>query len=198
MLEEEKMETEVDNNETDLVTPKDEAEEANSEQAPLRTDLDEEELDHVADVIIAKLREVLAYFDASDATIDEYEGDDGELILDVNGVADSLLIGKYGRNLAALQSYLIAASVKELGFRYPFTVDIEGYKSRIYQRLEQLALNTARKAKKVKGPVRMKPMRPADRRIIHRVLTDDPEVTTESEGEGMRRHVVVIYLGNDE
>jgi spoIIIJ-associated protein len=160
--------------------------------------LSEEELDHVADVIVAKLREVLGYFDAAEATIDEYEDDDGDLIFDVNGLDDSILIGKYGRNLAALQSYLVAATVKELGFRYPFTIDIEGYKSRNYARIEQTAIKAAEKAKRVKGPVRMKPMKPFERRIVHKLLTDDPEVTTESEGEGSRRHVVVIYLGNEE
>ena len=67
-------------------------------------ELTDEELDTVADVAITVLRDLLAFFDAADSPIDEYEGDEGELILDVTAPDLAVLIGRHGRTLESLQS----------------------------------------------------------------------------------------------
>ena len=92
-----------------------------------RQELTEEELDMVADTAIAILRDILKYFDAQDASIDEYEGDDGELLLDIVGVDLAVLIGRHGKTLDSLQLLVSAAVNKKLGFRYPVVIDVEGY-----------------------------------------------------------------------
>lgn len=152
----------------------------------------EEELDAVADTAIAALQGILKYFNVGEVTIDEYEGDEGELILDITGDDLAILIGRHGRTLDALQFVVSAITVRSMGFRYPVIVDVEGYKSRQREKLESIARSTANKAASQHRSVKMRPMTPYERRIVHIALRDDDRVDTASEGEGSARHVVVV------
>lgn len=152
----------------------------------------EEELDAIADTAIAALQDILTYFNVGEVTIDEYEGDEGELILDITGDDLAILIGRHGRTLDALQFIVSAITVRSMGFRYPVIVDVEGYKSRQREKLESIARSTANKAASQHRSVKMRPMTPYERRIVHIALRDDDRVDTASEGEGSARHVVVV------
>ena len=152
----------------------------------------EEELDAIADTAIAALQDILRYFNVGEVTIDEYEGDEGELILDLTGDDLAILIGRHGRTLDALQFVVSAITVRSMGFRYPVIVDVEGYKSRQREKLESIARSTANKAASQHRSVKMRPMTPYERRIVHIALRDDDRVDTASEGEGSARHVVVV------
>lgn len=152
----------------------------------------EEELDAIADIAIAALQDILKYFNVGEVTIDEYEGDEGELILDITGDDLAILIGRHGRTLDALQFVVSAITVRSMGFRYPVIVDVEGYKSRQREKLESIARSTANKAASQHRSVKMRPMTPYERRIVHIALRDDDRVDTASEGEGSARHVVVV------
>lgn len=152
----------------------------------------EEELDAIADTAIAALQDILKYFNVGEVTIDEYEGDGGELILDITGDDLAILIGRHGRTLDALQFVVSAITVRSMGFRYPVIVDVEGYKSRQREKLESIARSTANKAASQHRSVKMRPMTPYERRIVHIALRDDDRVDTASEGEGSARHVVVV------
>lgn len=154
-------------------------------------ELTEEQLDNVADTAIDVLRMILKHFDAEDAEIDEYEGDEGEILLDVVGADLAILIGRHGRTLESLQFLTSSIVNRKLGFRYPVVVDVEGYKYRRRQKLEQLARSAASRACRQHAPVRMHPMTPYERRIVHLALREDSRVTTISEGEDPRRMVVV-------
>lgn len=152
----------------------------------------EEELDAIADTAIAALQDILKYLNVGEVTIDEYEGDEGELILDITGDDLAILIGRHGRTLDALQFVVSAITVRSMGFRYPVIVDVEGYKSRQREKLESIARSTANKAASQHRSVKMRPMTPYERRIVHIALRDDDRVDTASEGEGSARHVVVV------
>ena len=152
----------------------------------------EEELDAIADTAIAALQDILKYFNVGEVTIDEYEGDEGELILDITGDDLAILIGRHGRTLDALQFVVSAITVRSMGFRYPVIVDVEGYKSRQREKLESIARSTANKAASQHRSVKMRPMTPYERRIVHIALRDDDRVDTASEGDGSARHVVVV------
>ena len=143
----------------------------------------EEELDAIADTAIAALQDILKYFNVGEVTIDEYEGDEGELILDITGDDLAILIGRHGRTLDALQFVVSAITVRSMGFRYPVIVDVEGYKSRQREKLESIARSTANKAASQHRSVKMRPMTPYERRIVHIALRDDDRVDTASEGE---------------
>ena len=157
-----------------------------------KTDVTEEELDAIADTAIAALQGILKYFNVGEVTIDEYEGDEGELILDITGDDLAVLIGRHGRTLDALQFVVSAITVRAMGFRYPVIVDVEGYKGRQRDKIESIARSTANKAANQHRSVKMRPMTPYERRIVHVALRDDDRVDTASEGEGSARHVVVV------
>ena len=193
------MTEELENNEEiieeGLVEDREENDEENVEEVTSDTDeteITDEQLDEIADTAIAALKDVLKYFNVGEVTIDEYEGDEGELILDITGDDLAVLIGRHGRTLDALQFLISAITVRKIGYRFPVIIDVESYKNRQRQKLEALARSSANKAASQGRSIKMRPMTPYERRIIHVALRDDKRVETASEGEGSARHVVVV------
>lgn len=166
----------------------DEGQDEGSNSAGALTD---EELDLVADTAIAALKDILKYFNVGQVTIDEYEGDEGELILDITGDDLAVLIGRHGRTLESLQFLISVITSRTIGFRYPIVIDVEGYKSRQRQKLEEIAESAAHRAVSQDKEIRLRPMTPYERRIVHIALRDNPDVETHSEGEGRGRRVVI-------
>jgi spoIIIJ-associated protein len=155
-----------------------------------RAELTEEELDQVADTAVAAIQQVLSFFGIQ-AAIDEYEGDDGEIILDIVGGELAILIGRHGKTLDALQTLVAAATSRQLGFRYPIVVDVEGYRGRRREKLEDMARRTADRVARQGRPVKLRPMTSYERRVIHVALRDDRRIITASEGEDPSRAVIV-------
>jgi spoIIIJ-associated protein len=155
-----------------------------------KPELTEEELDKVADSAVAIIQKILGGF-GIEAAIDEYEGDDGEIILDIVGGDLALLIGRHGKTLDSLQTLVGAATSRQLGFRYPIVVDVEGYRGRRREKLEDMARRTADRAIRQGRPVKLRPMTSYERRLVHMALRDDRRVITGSEGEDPTRSVVV-------
>lgn len=155
--------------------------------------LTDEETDKVADLAVDYLKKILAYFGETESSIDEYDGDEGELILDVNGGDLAVLIGRHGRTLDALQMVLTSLMSSRIKFYYPIVVDIESYKTRRKKKLESIAYSAAERAAK-QGRVALAPMNAYERRIIHMTLLGNETVTTHSEGEDPNRRVVVTAV----
>jgi len=163
-------------------------EELRSRETP---ELSDEELDKVADTAVRSLKTVLASFGAEAATVEEYEGDEGEIILDVVGGDLAILIGRHGRTLDALQTVVSAITSRELGFRHPVIVDVEGYRHRRRQKLEDVARRSADRSAHQHAAIRLRPMTAYERRVVHVALRDDRRVVTESEGVDPFRVVVI-------
>lgn len=159
------------------------------------TEVSEEELDKIADVTTKTIQDLTQFFNLGEIEIEEYEGDEGELILDLNGEDLSVLIGRHGNTIQALQQLVALISSKEIGYKYPVTIDVHGYKGRQKDKLEDLAYRMANKAIKSNRKVSLRPMKPYDRRIIHMALAEEQAVETLSEGEGRNRHVVIKPTG---
>lgn len=157
-------------------------------------ELTDDELDFVADAAIRSIKDILSYFGETGSSIDEYDGDNGELILDINGGDLAVLIGRHGRTLDALQMVVSSLLSSTLGFHYPIVVDIEGYKSRRKNKVQSLAHSAAARAKKQHGSVSLPPMNAYERRLVHLALVDDDSVVTHSEGEEPMRHVAVTFV----
>lgn len=156
--------------------------------------LNEEDLDKVADLAITYVRDIIALFGEKHVTIDEYEGDEGELILDISGGDLAVLIGRHGRTLDAFQVIVTTFMSNKMKFHYPIVIDIEGYKSRRKDKLINLAHSAAARAKRQRGRVSLPPMNAYERRIVHLALLDDTLVTTHSEGEDPERRVVITCV----
>lgn len=116
----------------------------------------------------------------------------GAVVLNVVAGGDgSLIIGRNGQNLAALQ-VLISRMVVHGGREVvPIIVDSEGYRERRMARLEQMAQRIARQVQRENREVALEPMPPAERKVVHMLLKEVRGVHTISRGEGIARHIVV-------
>ena len=155
-----------------------------------RVELTDEELDKVADTAVSVIQSILKTF-GIESTIDEYEGEDGDIILDIVGGDLAILIGRHGKTLDSLQTLVGAATSRQLGFRYPILVDVEGYRGRRREKLEDIARRTADRVARQGRAVRLRPMTSYERRVIHMALREDRRVVTGSDGEEPARAVVV-------
>jgi spoIIIJ-associated protein len=118
--------------------------------------------------------------------------------LEVKGEETGLVIGKKGQTLDALQylvNKIVSQGLPEDAEGKPINVDAEGYRGRRAESLIELAHRLAEKAKRTGRPVEAEPMSAADRRVIHVALAEMEGVSTQSEGEGIYRHLVVIPNG---
>lgn len=121
------------------------------------------------------------------------DGEDGPPTLGVNVLGHDLgmLIGRRGDHLAQLQ-YLVNLLVnRRLGRWVRVTIDIEGYKRRREESLIGLAERVARQVARSGRAIQLEPMPANERRIVHITLRNDPEVMTESSGEGEFRRVAI-------
>jgi spoIIIJ-associated protein len=139
------------------------------------------------------LREILDRM-GIDAEVSAF--DDGErIILDAHGSESGLVIGKKGATLDALQYLVNRVVFRKPGDATTVIVDAEGYRGRREDSLTDMARRMAEKAMKSGRPVPVEPMNAHDRRIVHQALAEHPDVSTESEGEGMARRVVIFPKG---
>lgn len=150
----------------------------------------------VTEVAKGVLEELLAGMEVAASVVAETgseaeEGEAAPITLEIEGDDLGILIGRRGQTLASLQ-YIVRLIVgNQTQAWLPITVDVEGYKQRRYERLQALAWRLAEQVKTRGTPFTLEPMMAYERRIIHLVLVDHPDVTTESIGEGESRRVVI-------
>lgn len=113
------------------------------------------------------------------------------LYVDINGKDSGTVIGKRGQTLDAIQ-YLTSLVVNKDEEKYTrVVVDAENYREKRERTLEQLANRLADKVVRTKKSVRLEPMNPYERKVIHATLQSNPNVTTKSEGEEPYRRVII-------
>lgn len=173
---------------------------AAEDRAPLPPAQAEEPVDPITDEQGAEAAELLgAMLDKMGlpGEVAFVRSDDGTPRLDVKSEHTPMLIGRKGHTLNALQ-YLVnrmltkgdtAENTERL------VVDIEGYVDRRRQSLEDLARTMASRAKESGRIVRLKPLSPQERRIIHMTLRGDDGVTTASHGDSLYRVVSITPAG---
>ena len=103
------------------------------------------------------------------------------------------LIGRRGQVIDALQHLVNKMMSRDREDRgKPVIVDVGDYREKHVERLEELAERMVTKAKESGEPVDLNPMSAYDRRIVHMRIAEQEGVSTRSEGEGDRRHIVVL------
>jgi len=122
----------------------------------------------------------------------EVLSDEIPLALDITGDDLGILIGRRGQTLACLEYVTKLIVVGRLKAWLPLTVDVGGYKKRRRDSLQRLALYLAEQVKSRRRAITMEPMPADERRIVHLTLADNPDVTTQSIGEGEGRKVVIL------
>lgn len=117
-------------------------------------------------------------------------GDD-VVYIEMDGKDSGTIIGKRGQTLDSIQ-YLTSLVINKDKDKYiKVVIDAENYRAKRQKTLEQLANRLAAKVVKTKKYVRLEPMNPYERKIIHATLQQNPDVSTRSEGEEPYRRVVI-------
>jgi len=111
--------------------------------------------------------------------------------IEMSGEDSRTVIGKRGQTLDAIQ-YLTSLVVNKENKPYmKVVVDAENYRAKRQRTLEQLADRLAGKVARTGKYVRLEPMNPYERKVIHATLQSHPDVTTRSEGEEPYRRVII-------
>jgi spoIIIJ-associated protein len=121
--------------------------------------------------------------------------DNHKLGLKIESDHSSILIGKKGKNLDALQLLLNIYAGRLDREDTRIILDTENYRIRHEESLVRLAYNVAEKVRENRGSVLLEPMNPFDRWLIHTTLNDINDVETKSEGDGLFKQVRVYYRG---
>ncbi|MBI4039468.1 KH domain-containing protein [Candidatus Daviesbacteria bacterium] len=116
---------------------------------------------------------------------------DDAVNIDITGNDLGALIGYHGRTLSSLQLILSLALQKKVGSWVPVVVDVGGWRSQKQEFLTDKALQIAQEVVSSQRPQRLDYLSSSERRIIHMVLADHPDVISESEGEGENRRLII-------
>lgn len=102
-----------------------------------------------------------------------------------------LLIGRHGETIEAIQSVLGMMLKKKTGDWVRIIVDVGGWREKQEERLRDLATQTAERAKETGEGQPLYNLSPAQRRVIHLTLADNPDIETESAGEDEERYLMI-------
>jgi len=171
--------------------PKEPEEPKKPEEAEERGEIDETAVS-VLEALLARLGLEASVVSEIKPPLGGGEGAPDVITLNVKGDDLGILIGRRGQTLAALQHIVRLIVANRAKARVPIVIDVEGYKQRRYEALQALARRVAEQVKTRGRPFALEPMPAYERRIIHLTLADNPDVTTESTGEGEVRKVVIV------
>lgn len=118
---------------------------------------------------------------------------EGKIVFNVESPHHALLIGKGGETLRSLQQ-IFNAMQRQAGEEFA-TIDIAGYRKEREEKLEAIAQEAADRARLTQAKVHLKPMNAYERRQVHMVLADMPDIVTTSEGVEPHRVIVVQLRG---
>ncbi|KKS39059.1 MAG: hypothetical protein A3G49_03165 [Candidatus Sungbacteria bacterium RIFCSPLOWO2_12_FULL_41_11] len=105
-----------------------------------------------------------------------------------------LLIGQGGQNLHSFEHILKRILHKKLGTLPAFYIDVNGYRMNRMEELREEARGVAKKVRLYRKEICLRPMNSFERRVVHTVLAEYPDITTESVGEDLSRAVVIKPL----
>ena len=144
------------------------------------------------DSIVSYLQNIVIAMGYADATVDFKEDGNRHFTLNIKTEENtSLIIGKRGVTLNSLQFLVNNYAKKFSSHFFRIEVDCDDYRESRKKTLEELALNLAKKSKKIGKPVELEPMTSVERKIIHNALTGIKNVETESRGEEPYRYLVI-------
>lgn len=133
------------------------------------------------------------------ATVEAIEVSDGSrIVVSVTTPDKNLLIGEKGETLRALNH--LARRLAETRFKEQeaaFTIDVGGFLESQLDTIRANARMLAQRARLFKHEVEMPPMSSYERLVVHELFAEDPEIKTQSAGEGKFRHIVLKYVAKD-
>lgn len=117
--------------------------------------------------------------------------EEGVFIVEIKTDEPKILIGEGGQTLVDMQHILRRVLRKKIDEPFYLNLDINDYKKKKAEFLKEIARSTAEEVMFSRKEKELSPMRAFERRIVHMELENNPDVITESAGEGMERRVVI-------
>lgn len=114
-----------------------------------------------------------------------------EMLFELIGDDVEPLLANNGEGLSGLEVLAGRIASKRVGHPVYPRLDAEGFRAQQKESLQELARKSAEEAKRTRRPQLLPPLSPGERRLIHLALAGDPEVETESEGDGFLKRVAV-------
>lgn len=130
-------------------------------------------------------------FEVDKAFVEDIEGEDNQVLIELTVANPAGLIGFRGRNLASIQLILSLAVKNSLGEWMRILLDVNNYRQEQKERLISMAQGLAQKVLTTGSPAVMTNMSSYERRICHMAIADMEGISSESEGEGEERHIVI-------
>jgi spoIIIJ-associated protein len=163
--------------------------EGRSEEGPRAGRAPEGAMDEEAFTVVeATLTELLS---AAGFLVEVRRRPSKEMLFELMGDDVEPLLAAGGEGLSGLEVLTGRIASRQLGRPVYPRLDAEGFRAHQRESLEELALRSAEEAKRTRRPQLLPPLSPAERRLIHLALAEDPEVETRSEGEGFLKRVAV-------
>lgn len=119
---------------------------------------------------------------------------DNIIIVEIDGESIGYLIGYRGDTLNSLQVILTSIANKNYNTRAKVLLDIQGYREKRKNVLEELAIKISKTVLKTGKSITLEPMSAYERKIIHNKLQENDKITTHSIGEEPHRRVVISKI----
>lgn len=119
---------------------------------------------------------------------------DERLYCNVNTNNNSILIGKNGVILRALNLIVKNAVNHEFKKRIEISIDINGYKESRYKKVMAMSRRLGKQVLRTKAPIKLDPMPADERKVMHQAIAEMGHLKTESKGEGKNRHITISYV----
>ena len=119
---------------------------------------------------------------------------DGRIYCNINTSNNSILIGKAGVILRAINFIVKNAVSTTYKKRIELGVDINGYKEERYKKVASMARKLGKQVLRTKADIKLDPMPADERKVMHQELAKLDHVKTQSYGEGKNRHMVISYI----
>ena len=123
----------------------------------------------------------------------EAKFEDGIIKLNILCNKNKLVIGKNGFTLRCINELTRSACHNRFGSFYRILLNCDGYKENKYSKYAYLAKKYAEEVKEIRDVIELDPMPSDERRIIHQLLNNYPNIKTESVGIGKERHITIRY-----
>lgn len=125
-----------------------------------------------------------------DASVTVHPASD-RIDLQITSPESSLVIGRRGQTLDALQALVVTLTDRHVAERTPIVLDVDDYRTRRAESLRQLARRLSSQVRRSGRPATVQPLSPDERRIVHQTLEDEPGIETRSIGQGFERKMLV-------
>lgn len=119
---------------------------------------------------------------------------DGRIYCNINTSNNSILIGKAGVILRAINFIVKNAVSTTYKKRIELSIDINGYKEERYKKVASMARKLGKQVLRTKADIKLDPMPADERKVMHQELAKLDHVKTQSYGEGKNRHMVISYV----